>query len=103
MKNGQEKLIHFELNNLPGVFITHGYNISNDFPVHFHSTYNLGVVEHGKREFQYRGIKKELKQNDIFIIQPFEPHSCKSIKNSSHIYKVISFNLIVLLFSQLNH
>jgi len=93
MKNGQEKIIHFELNNKQGISVIHGYNISNAFPVHFHSTYNLGIIELGEREFTYRGIKTVLKQNDIFIIQPFEPHSCKSFDNSSHSYKIISLNL----------
>lgn len=93
MKNEQEKIIYFELNNKQGISVTHGYNISNAFPVHFHSTYNLGIIELGEREFTYRGLKTVLKQNDIFIIQPFELHSCKSFDNSSHSYKIISLNL----------
>jgi AraC-like DNA-binding protein len=98
MKNEQEKIIQFELNNKQGISITHGYNISNAFPVHFHSTFNLGIIELGEREFTYRGIKIVLKQNDIFIIQPFEPHSCKSFNNSSHSYKIISLNLDASLY-----
>jgi AraC-like DNA-binding protein len=93
MKNEREKIIHFELKDMQGISVTHGYNISNAFPVHFHSTYNLGIIELGEREFSYRGIKTVLKQNDIFIVQPFEPHSCKSYDNSSHSYKIISFDL----------
>jgi len=93
MKNEQEKIIHFELNNLQGVSVTHGYNISNDFPVHFHSTFILGIIERGERIFTYQGSKTILKQNDIFIVQPFEPHSGKSADKSGHSYKVISFNL----------
>ena len=93
MKQEIEKIIHFELQNLPGISITHGYNISNAFPVHFHSTYNLGVIELGKREFTYRWQKTILKKNDIFIIQPFEPHCCKSVHHSFHSYKILSFNL----------
>jgi len=102
MKNEQEKIIHFELNNMQGISVTHGYNISNAFPVHFHSTYNLGIIELGEREFTYRGIKTVLKPNDIFIIQPFEPHSCKSFDNSGHRYKIISLYLdISYYFPQL--
>lgn len=92
MKNEEEKIIHFRLNE-QGHSVTHGYNITNDFPVHFHSTYNLGIIELGEREFTYRGAKTILKQGDIFIIQAFEPHSCKSIGNSSHSYKIISLKL----------
>jgi AraC-like DNA-binding protein len=93
MKNKQERIIHFELSNMKGISVTHGYNISNAFPVHFHTTYNLGIIELGEREFTYRGIKSVLKQNDIFIIQPFEPHSCKSFDHLSHSYKIISFTM----------
>ncbi len=93
MKNEQGKIIHFDLDNLPGVSVTHGYNISNAFPVHFHSTINLGIIELGEREFTYRGIKTILKPNDLFIIQPFEPHWCRSVNNSGHSYKIISMSL----------
>lgn len=92
MKNEQEKIIHFKING-EGLSVTHGYNISNTFPVHFHSTFNLGIIELGEREFTYRGIKTILKPNDIFIIQPFEPHWCRSVNNSRHNYKIISMNL----------
>lgn len=93
MKGEQEKLIHFQIANMRGVSVTHGYNISNIFPVHFHSTYTLGIIEQGEREFFYRGEKIILKPNDIFIVQPFELHTNQSNDNSSHSYKVISFNL----------
>lgn len=53
MKNEQEKIIHFRIVNMQGISVTHGYNISNAFPVHFHSTFTLGIVEQGEREFSY--------------------------------------------------
>jgi AraC-like DNA-binding protein/mannose-6-phosphate isomerase-like protein (cupin superfamily) len=93
MKNEQEKLIHFDVNSIKGLSVTHGYKIINAFPVHFHTTYNLGIIEQGEREFSYRGEKNIIKRNDIFIIQPFEPHSCKSVNNSEHSYKIISMHL----------
>ncbi len=93
MKNEQEKIIHFELDHLNGVSVTHGYHISNAFPVHFHSSYNLGIIEQGERVSAYRGGTTVLRENDLFIIQPFEPHSCRSIGDSVHCYKIISFNL----------
>ncbi|MGE0077271.1 MAG: AraC family transcriptional regulator [Bacteroidales bacterium] len=92
MNKEQEKIVHIDLSGTAGVTITHGYNIANAFPVHFHSTYNLGIIELGEREFTYRGARHVLRPNDIFVIQPFEPHSCKSHNNASHCYKIISFN-----------
>lgn len=93
MKNEQVKLIHFDVIGIEGLSVTHGYKIANAFPVHFHTTYNLGIIEQGEREFTYRGEKIVIKRNDIFIIQPFEPHSCKSVNNSEHSYKIISLHL----------
>lgn len=93
MKNEQEKIIHFELNNLQGVSVTHDYNISNTSPVHFHASYTLGIIELGERVFNYRGISTVLNPDDIFIIQPFELHDCKSAIHSYHSYKILSFNL----------
>ncbi|MBN1186280.1 MAG: AraC family transcriptional regulator [Bacteroidales bacterium] len=93
MKSEHGKIIHFKLKNIKGVSVTQGYNISNVFPVHFHSSYILGVIELGEREFTYRGETSILKPDDIFIVQPFEPHSGKSVDNSDHSYKVISLNL----------
>lgn len=92
MHKEQEKIVHIDLTETLGITIIHGYNISNAFPVHFHSTYNIGIIELGEREFTYRGSRSILKPNDIFVIQPFEPHSCKSHNSASHCYKVISFN-----------
>ena len=93
MKSEEARILNFEIKTIQGVSVTYGYNISNAFPVHFHSTFNLGVIEFGEREFFYRGIKTVIKPNDIFIIQPFEPHRCKSVDNSIHSYKMVSFNL----------
>lgn len=93
MKNEQEKLINFDVIGIEGLSVTHGYKIGNAFPVHFHTTYNLGIIEQGEREFTYRGKKTVIKRDDIFIIQPFEPHSCKSINNSEHSYKIVTMHL----------
>ncbi len=92
MKNGQESVINFKIHLLEDVSVTHGNNIFNSFPVHFHTRYSLGIVELGEREINYRGTRYKLKQNDIFILQPFEPHNCVSENNSGHSYKILSFN-----------
>lgn len=92
MKIEPEKILHFNLKIQQGLSVTHGYNITNAFPVHFHTTYNLGIIENGERELFYRGTPNSLKQDDVFVIEPFEPHSCKAIK-TTHSYKIISFTL----------
>jgi hypothetical protein len=55
MKNEQG-----ELSCRKGVSITHGYNISNSFPAHFHATYTLSIIELGECEFTYRGEMRTL-------------------------------------------
>ncbi len=98
MSKGQGKIMHFKIEDLNEVSVTHGYDISNAFPVHFHSSYNLGFIESGKREFSYRGKNNILLENDIFIIQPFEPHSCKSFEHAKHSYKILSFKIDLVYF-----
>ena len=58
----------------------------------------ITIIEQGEREFTYRGEKTNLKKNDTFIIQPFEPHRCKSLNNTKHCYKIISLNLNTLFY-----
>lgn len=93
MANEQDRLIHFDVEGIKGLSVTQGYHIANAFPVHFHTTYNLGIIGQGEREFTYRGEKTVVKQDDIFMIQPFEPHSCRSVHNVPHSYKIISLPL----------
>lgn len=93
MKKKQERVLSFHPDILENVSVTHGYNITHSFPAHFHTTYNLGIIELGEREIHYRGSKYTLKQDDIFIIQPFEPHSCISKNSPGHSYKIVSFEL----------
>jgi|GEM_PF-893915 len=91
MKAEYGKIISFDIENLKDVSVTHGYHIANDFPVHFHSSYNIGMTEQGEREFFYRGRTYLFQKGDIFFIQPFEPHSCKAKGHSGHSYKILSF------------
>lgn len=89
----QEKILRFDIDKLKGISVTHGYYISNTFPVHFHSNFTLGIIEQGDRELSYRGMQIVLHENDIFMIQPFEPHSCKPMNHPTHCYKMISMPL----------
>lgn len=88
----EEKLIQFD-SGIEGVSVTYGYSIYNKFPIHFHTTYTLGIIESGKREFYYRGRKEIISDKNLFLIQPFEPHSCKPYNSHPHSYKIISFKL----------
>lgn len=90
MKTEQEKIVRFEVGCGKAQAVTHGYNIVNAFPAHFHATYTLGIVEAGECAFHYRGSTVNLAPSDIYMVQPFEPHSCRSINGQGHSYKVIS-------------
>ncbi len=90
MKDETKKIVSFPLNDTQGTIVTHGYGIVNEFPVHFHTTFTVGIVEKGKRMFIYRGQETVIEAGDIFIIHPFEPHVCSSIDGAPHTYKIIS-------------
>ncbi len=89
----QEKILRFDIDKFKGISVTHGYHISNTFPVHFHSNFTLGIIEQGDRALSYRGMQNALHENDIFMIQPFEPHGCKPMNHPTHCYKMISMPL----------
>ncbi len=92
MKNA-EKIFQFVLPGIePEIILTHGYGIENNFPVHFHKTFSLGIIESGKRELTVRGTKYIIKKGDVFVIQPFEPHSINAVDDMEHTYKIISFD-----------
>jgi AraC-like DNA-binding protein/mannose-6-phosphate isomerase-like protein (cupin superfamily) len=91
--NEQEKVERFTLSsNGPAVVITHGYDVANDCPVHFHTTLNVGIIEKGERTLKIDNEQYILETGDIFIIQPNEPHSIKSNSSIGHNYKIISFS-----------
>jgi AraC-like DNA-binding protein len=75
----------------PPVTLTHGYDIVNNFPVHFHAAFVIGIIEQGNRILQLRGRGYPVSAGDIFLIQPFEPHRIYSADGMGHTYKVISF------------
>ena len=94
MQNEREKIINFTLRIPEEVTFTYGYNIANSFPVHFHTSYTAGLILKGKRYFNYQGKETLLKENDVFIIQPFEPHSCSSALDDPQSYKIFSLNFL---------
>jgi AraC-like DNA-binding protein len=76
----------------PEVILTHGSDIASDFPVHFHKTFTLGIVEKGERILEIRGDKLLMGTRDIFVIQSLEPHRIYADNDSAHCYKIISFD-----------
>lgn len=85
------KIVQFEIPSIDGITVTHGYAISHAFPMHFHATCSVGIIESGCREFCSRNTVKRLSAGDVFVLQPYEPHSCQSPEGTSHSYKIISF------------
>lgn len=85
------KIVQFEIPSIDGVTVTHGYAISHTFPMHFHATCSVGIIESGCREFCFRGDTYRLEAGDVFVLQPYDPHSCQSPEGTTNSYKVISF------------
>lgn len=91
MKIEKEKIIQFRLPDFkPEIILTHGYNIKNTFPVHFHKSFTLGIIEKGSRILRIYDREYRMSEGSIFMIPPFVPHSTGSADSERDDYKVIS-------------
>jgi AraC-like DNA-binding protein/mannose-6-phosphate isomerase-like protein (cupin superfamily) len=91
MKTEREKIVQFTLPDFkPEIVLTHGYNIRNAFPMHFHRSFTLGIVEKGCHLLRMYGQEYRVSAGSIFLIPPFVPHSTESEKDERDYYKVIS-------------
>jgi AraC-like DNA-binding protein len=90
MNYKKEKISVFNVEFLDNLRVIRGLNIYNEFPIHFHKRFCVGIIEKGSRKYFYRGSSVILKTGDIFVVHPLEPHSCASYKRSNHNYKIFS-------------
>lgn len=90
MKKQTEGIKLFSLPFSPGVEAISGRHIINDFRRHIHKTYIVGMVEQGKRIIVHPDGAAQVSENEIFIINPGQVHSCSSKDQSGHSYKLLS-------------
>jgi len=65
-------------------------NVTHEFPAHVHDSYTLGVVTRGERYIHAAGQNYLIREGEGFIIDPLVPHSCGSVSEDGHDYRVIS-------------
>ena len=90
MKKQSESIKSFNLPFFSGVEVISGQHINNEFRRHIHNTYTIGIVTQGIRIITYSGGTNQISENEIFIINPGQVHSCSSEDQWGHSYKILS-------------
>ena len=90
MKKQSESIKMFNLPLISGVEAISGQYITNEFRRHIHKTYIIGIVEQGKRIITCTDDATQVSENEIFIINRGQVHSCNSASQSGHSYKILS-------------
>lgn len=81
---------------LPGLEVLSGYRINNDFPRHIHQSFIFGLIEQGSRTISLKNQDVKIAPNEIFILNPGQPHRCFS-GSEGHSYRVIRVPTHLLL------
>lgn len=89
MVKGNIKFIKHEL--IEDFEIVIGTSVNNEFPVHMHQKYCIGIVENGNALIKHKNLETTLGNGYIYFINPKEPHQIKSVNSTG-------FNHIVLCF-----
>lgn len=90
MKNQNKSILLFNSLLFPGVEAISGQYIGNDFRRHIHKTYIIGIVEKGIRVITSSAGATQISENEIFIINPGQVHSCACESQSGVSYNILS-------------
>lgn len=90
MSKKNETIKVFSLPCPSGVEALAGRFISNEFRRHIHKTFIIGTVEQGTRIITFADGAVTVSENELFIINPGQVHSCSSESLSGHSYKILS-------------
>lgn len=71
------------------VELVRAQGINNSFPRHSHQSFCLGLVERGCRVILQKGRAITIPAGSMFILQPRQPHACRSPQASRHSYSVL--------------
>ncbi len=88
MKQTPGELRFFDLRQSLGVELVWGKQMQHTFSRHTHSSFCIGIVEHGRRILHCRGQCYEILPGQVFIIPPAEPHVCGENKEG-HSYRLL--------------
>lgn len=65
-----------------------GKSVARKVPVHYHESLCIGLITKGHREMIIDNKTFSIKQNQLFIINPYEPHTIQ--KTEPHDYRVLT-------------
>ena len=82
------KVIHFPF--CPGVEAIIGKHIINVFRRHIHQSYVIGMVEKGRRIITHADGSESVSEDELFVLNPGQVHSCSSETQSGHSYKILT-------------
>jgi AraC-like DNA-binding protein len=92
MKKQRESIKVFSLPFFSGAEAIIGQHVINEFRRHIHKTYIIGIVEQGRRIITHSDGSAQVSENEIFVLNPSQVHSCNSKSQSGHSYKVLSIS-----------
>ncbi|WP_028315060.1 AraC family transcriptional regulator [Desulfatibacillum aliphaticivorans] len=87
-RSNQENVRFFNLQDIPHIQAVHGLHVTNEFSRHVHDGFSIGIVLEGKRVIDQKGASVVIGPKDVFLINPGEPHACKS-EDGKHTYFTI--------------
>jgi AraC-like DNA-binding protein len=96
MNKQSESIKSFNLPFISGVEALSGQYIINEFRRHIHKTYIIGVVVQGKRIITHLEGSNQISENEAFVLNPGQVHSCCSLNKSGHSYEILSISSHIL-------
>lgn len=63
--------------------------LAQDFPVHMHDYYVIGLMENGNRLLHLASEEIQLKQGDLLILNPGDVHGCRQESDQLMVYSCI--------------
>ena len=92
MKKRRESIKIFNLPFFLGTEAIIGQHITNEFRRHIHNTYIIGIVEQGIRIITHLEGSNQVSEYEAFVLNPGQVHSCSSVSQSGHSYKILSIS-----------
>lgn len=80
----------FNLPSATGIKAITAHHISNEFRRHIHRTVIIGLVDQGRRHIIHQHGMTHISENEMFVLNPGQVHSCCCDGSSRHSYRVLS-------------
>lgn len=84
-----------EFINIPELFdmkVVKGIDVSHNFKKHLHKTYNIGIITNGKVKLKVNNTEYVIHQDEVFLINPNNPHELRAYDNITYSHSVLCLN-----------